>query len=159
MRKKFEKVLLQKYWKGNNLGMSVCSLQARSVPIRVRGRHQNRREGTEFEAYVAETDEPSWSGETDYVFLIQCTLDVLKADAIRTIVLLTSTERCSNHEFPQDQLKRCPARRTTTWRDTQSIALHGTAHWQTQTSSSCMHSPHFFSVIISAKEEEFETVG
>ena len=69
---------------------------------------------------------------------------VLNASANRTTVLLKSTGKCSSHEFPQEKRKCCQSleeemnkrhRFPTTWQDTDTNALKGTANWQTETSS------------------------
>ena len=45
--------------------------------------------------------------ENQHHFLTSCIGDVLSVNASRTKLLLTSTERCSNHEFLLEKLKNC----------------------------------------------------
>ena len=110
---------------------------------------------------------PTWDAWC--VLLTTCTWDGLNANAKPTTFSLTSTARCSSHEFLQQLLKswqvlqkwtRMSLRGPTTWRDMHRNAWNGTANLQNKKHQAIVYKvstpgidDHQF------KKQELETVG
>ena len=80
-----------------NLGMPVRASSASSVPICVRGRHQNGWEEAQSRIHVEEIHETRSSGETLRRFLIKCTLGEILVDEYRTMFVSRNLYRGSGN--------------------------------------------------------------
>ena len=59
-------------------------------------------------SHVEEIDEQMSILENQHHFLTMCILDALNVNANRTKRLLSSTEKCSNHEFSSAATEKLP---------------------------------------------------
>ena len=105
--RQFEKVFLENGW-GKHQPGNVCLCMVSKVHFcpctwmtsKWQGRSRLRNRCGKILMREVDLEKPTQ-------FLDQVNLDVLNVKASRTMISSTSADRCSSHEFPQEQLKNC----------------------------------------------------
>ena len=95
-------------------------------------------------------------------FLTTCSCDASNVNANRTKVLLMNTEKCSNHEFLQEQQKsyldgrnrtRMRSRCLMTWKVLRRNAWKDIANWRINRLSNCIRSLHHVLTTITSERK------